>query len=248
MGTDYLVYQFPMHYLTKVSLYLERLFINIGTATNSNEPIVHNYALKGIIDILNLVEKPELKSRYVKELMRIEHLINQSQAFISDKSYARLFVQLQVLGKITSRFGSVIHQDPFIQSMRFLFNSVDDTESQNPQLLFWLNKANSYRKEDIQTWLDSLVSLYNTVDTYLRILRETADFTTIDIESGYFSKSLISRVPQHMVILKMGKSDGIIPKVNLTNNNISIRLCDAYSMHEVRGSEDFQIEFAICQL
>ncbi len=248
MRNDFLTYQFPMNYLTKVSLYLEKLFAYINAASISNEPIVHHYALKNIIDIVKLVEKPEIKSRYVKELMRIEHLINQSQAFISDRCYAKLFVQLQVLGKITSRFDNQIHQDPFIQSMRFLFNSVDESEILNPQLIFWLNKADTYRQDDINTWFDNLIPLYNTVDTYLDILRETAIFNTLDIESGYYNKTLTNKVNQHLLIIKMSNIDGIIPKVNLTNNNMSIRLCDAYSMHEVRGSHDFQIEFAICQL
>lgn len=248
MRTDFLIYQFPMNYLTKISLYLENLFSYIGKACESEDPIVHHYALKSIIDIIKLVEKPEIKSRYAKELMRIEHMINQSQAIITDRSYARLFVQLQVLGKINSRFDTRLYQDPFIQSMRFVFNSLDESEFQNPQLNFWLNKASEHRQADINIWFDDLISLYNTVEAYLSIVRETARFSMLDIESGYYNKTLTNKNTQHLLILKMDKANGVIPKVNLSNNSISIRLCDAYSMHEVRGSQDFQLDFAICQL
>lgn len=248
MRPDFLIYQFPINYLTKVSLYLENLFSSISSACESSEEIIHHYALKSIIDIINLIEKPEIKSRYVKELMRIEHLINQSQAFISDKSYARLFVQLQVLGKINSRFGSTVYQDSFMHSMRFVFNSKDESEILNPQLIFWLNKDVTHRQNDISVWLENLLPVYNTVDTYLSILRETVDFKTIDIESGYYHKNITNKITQHLIVIKMSNLDGIIPKVNVTNNIINIRLCDAYSMQEVRGSEDFQLELAVCQL
>jgi cell division protein ZapD len=248
MRPDFLIYQFPTNYLTKVSLYLENLFSSISTACESNEQILHYHALKSIIDIINLIEKPEIKSRYVKELMRIEHLINQSQAVISDRAYASLFVQLQVLGKINSRFGSTLYQDSFIQAMRFIFNSKDESEILNPQLIFWLNKDLAHRQNDISSWLENLLPVYNTVDTYLSILRETANFITIDIESGYYNKNISNKLTQHLIVIKMSNLDGIIPKVNLTNNVISIRLCDAYSMQEVRGSEDFQLELAVCQL
>jgi len=248
MRKDFLIYQYPINYLAKVSLYLENLFSKLSIACNSNEEIIHHYALKSIIDIINLIEKPEIKSRYVKDLMRIEHLINQSQTVISDKSYARLFVQLQILGKINSRFGNSLYQDSFVQSMRFVFNSKDESEILNPQLIFWLNRDVAYRQNDISGWLENLLPVYNTVDTYLSILRETAEFCTIDLESGYFNKNITNKLTQHFIVIKMRKLDGVIPKVNLINNIISVRLCDAHSMQEVRGSEDFQIELAICQL
>lgn len=249
MDNHTLIFQLPVHFLPKISLKLERLFKNIEKACTSTDSITHHYALKNLIAIIKLIEKPELKSRFIKELMRIEHIINKSEVNIPDYLYSRLFVQLQVLSNIAGLFGEHIHRDPFIQSIMFSESSQSsDLELYEPQLLFWLAKLASSRQENLLSWLSNLQSLYDTVDIYLSILRKTVYFEPINLQNGFYHTSLSANTNYHLILIRMTTLSEVVPKIQLVQRGLSIRLYEAYSMQEIKDATDSSFELAVCQL
>lgn len=249
MQHNQLVFQLAVNFLSKIALRLERLFLAIDQACDAKNPIIHHYALKSVIEIIKLVEKPELKSRFVKELMRIEHAVHKSQAHISDAQYARLFVQVQVLSHLSGRFGDSIHQDPFLQSIRLAQTAhPSDCELHAPQLLFWLDNTPAARQANLTHWLQQLQVLWDTVTIYLGLLRDTAQFESIELVNGFYQCSLPARSTHDLILIKMNKEANIVPKIQLGHYGLSVRLCDAYSMQEVRQSNLSVLDLAICQL
>ena len=249
MSENQIVYQLAVNSLSKIALRLERLFLAIEQSCHAASPIIHHYALKNIIEIIKLVEKPELKSRFVKELMRIEHAVNKSQTQISDASYARLFIQVQMLSHIAGRFGDTIHQDPFLQSIRQAQTAhPSDCELHAPQLLFWLENPTQIRQEHILHWVQQLQVLRDTVTIYLALLRDTAHFGQIELINGFYQCSLPTRAEHQLFLLRMLREDNIVPKIQIGHHGLSIRLCDAYSMQEVRDIQHAMIDLAVCQL
>lgn len=248
MRGETITFQLATHYLPRIALRLEDLFLTIEEACQEAHPVIHHYALKNIIEITKLIEKPELKSRFLKEFMRIEHALNKSQAIISDALYANLFLQIQHLNHVAGRFGESIHNDPFLQSIRVTqATSQNDCELHSPQLLLWLESDARKRQADLAAWLQSLRTLYDTATVYLSLLRGTAEFEVIHMHNGFYQRSLPSRTSCHLILLRMDKSSGIVPRMQLGHHGFSLRLCDANSMHEIRPT-DTKIELAICQL
>ncbi len=248
MHHETITFQLATHYLPKVALRLECLFLTIDQACEETHPVIHHYALKNIIEVIKLIEKPELKSRFLKELMRIEHALNKSQIAIPDSLYANLFVQVQFLSHVAGRFGEDIHNDPFLQSIRLAqAGHSNDCELHTPQLLLWLESSPKQRQHDLLNWLRQLKSLYDTVTVYLALLRNTAEFDKIDMFNGFYQRSLPSKTSCHLILLRMDKNCGIVPKMQLGHHGLSLRLCEANSMHEVR-STNTAVDLAICQL
>jgi len=248
MHPDTITFQLAIHYLPKVALKLECLFLTIEQACEETHPIIHHYALKNIIEIIKLIEKPELKSRFLKELMRIEHILNKTQLTVSNTLYANLFVQVQFLNHVAGRFGETIHNDPFLQSLRVAQTGQNnDCEVHSPQLLLWLESEPEQRQQDLVGWLKQLRSLYDTVVVYLSLLRNTATFDKIDMFNGFYQRSLPSRTSCHLILLRMNKDSGIVPKMQLGHHGLSLRLCEANSMHELSRTNT-AVDLAICQL
>lgn len=245
---DNIIFQLATHYLPKIALRLERLFLAIEQACEETHPIIHHYALKNTIEIIKLIEKPELKSRFIKELMRVEHALNKSQAGMSNAVYASLFVQIQVLSHIAGRFGDTIHQDPFLQAIRLAQAAhSNDCELDSPQLLLWLAHDASNRQSDLTTWLKHLRTLHDTVTIYLSLLRKTTEFEPIHLVNGFYQRSLPSQLSCQLIMLKMDTHCGLVPKMQLGHYGLSLRLCEAHSMREVQDT-DTTVELAICQL
>ena len=248
MSQETITFQLATHYLPKIALRLECLFSTITQACEETHPVIHHYALTNIIEIIKLIEKPELKSRFLKEFMRIEHALNKAQITISDKLYADLFLQIQHLNHVAGRFGETIQRDPFLQSIRLAQSGPhNDCELHSPQLLLWLESSPTLRQNDLAGWLAFLQILHNTVTIYLALLRGTAEFDMVDMLNGFYQRSLPSKTSCHLILLRMDKNSGIVPKIQLGHHGLSLRLCEANSMHEIHRV-DTKIDLAICQL
>ena len=248
MQHDRIIFQLAPHYLPKIALRLERLFLAIEQARHETHPIIHHYAIKNIIEIIKLIGKPELKSRFIKELMRMEHLLNKSQDPIPHAAYASLFVQVHVLNHMAGRFGDSIHQDLFLQSIQLAHpKHHGDGELDSPQLLLWLKSDASCRQGDIDTWRMHLRTLEDTVTVYLSLLRSTSEFETIELLNGFYQRSLPAQPVCQLIMLRMDPHGGLVPKMQWGHHGLSLRLCDARTMLEVQDKH-ITVDLAICQI
>ncbi len=248
MSGETITFQLATHYLPRIALRLETLFATIEQACHETHPVIHHYALKNILEITALIEKPELKSRFLKEFMRIEHAMNKSKKVISNSLYADFFVKIQQLNQVAGNFGASIHNDNFLQSVRVTQNlSQNDFEPHSPQLILWLENEPHERQSNLQVWLKSLLNLYDTAKVYLSLLRDTAVFDMVNLRNGFYQRSLPSRTSCHLILLRMEKKSGIVPRMQLGQHGFSLRLCEANSMHEIRPTET-TIDLAVCQL
>lgn len=236
------------HFLPKIALRLECLYQTIDQSCEETHPVIHHYALKNLIEIIGLIERPELKSRFLKELMRIEHVLVKSGLKISVELFSHLHIQIQILTHVAGRFGENIHLDPFLQSLKQAQqNQLYDCEMYSPQLLLWLESDPRVRQHDLAQWLNSLKALQTTVNLYLSLLRDSAQFSKIELSNGFFQCSLPPKSSCHLVLLKMDKSFGIVPRMQLGHHGLSLRLCHLSTMKEVRETKA-ELDLALCQL
>ena len=248
MRNNTITFELATEFLPRIALRLECLFLTIQQACKETNPIIHHYALKNMLEIIRLIEKPELKSRFLKEFMRIEHTLHKSQTTISNILYANLFVQIQHLNHVAGHLGELLQNDPFLQSLRLAQSTHHgEVELQSPQLLLWLESKTLERQDDLINWLKLLQILIDTVEIYLSLLRETANFELIELVNGFYQCQLPNKSACHLILLRMNKYAGIVPKMQLGHHGFSLRLCELATMKETQHC-DTKIELAICQL
>lgn len=247
MQDDVITFQLATHYLPKIALRLEYLSQTIEMASKEIHPIIHHSALKNLLEILQLTEKPELKSRFLKELMRIEHLLHKPNYTFSSDLLKKLHLQIQLLTQTAGRFGENIHQDPFLLSIKNSQVTIKDCEMTPPQLLVWLESNPYFRQSNLLVWLTTLRTLSSTVELYLALLRTTADFKKIDMNHGFYQRALPAANSCHLILLQLDKTLGIVPKMQLGHHGLSIRLYEITTMQEVQ-SKQITPDLAICQL
>jgi cell division protein ZapD len=248
MQEDTITFELATHFLPKIALRLEYLNRTINQACEETHPIIHHYALKNVIEIVKLIEKPELKSRFLKELMRVQHSLNKSRLEIPIDLYNDLHAQIQILSHTVGRFGDNIHNNPFLQAIKLAQASQsNDYEMYSPPLLLWLESNPVIRQRDLAIWLNNLRALHTTVTLYLSLIRNTAEFDKIDTLNGYYQRPLPPKTSCHLILLKIDKSFGIVPRMQLGHHGLSLRLCEVSTMREVRETEA-KIYLALCQL
>lgn len=243
-----IIFQLATQQLSKLSIRLECFFYTIEQACNDSHPVVHHYALKNVLEIIDLAEKPELKSHFLKELMRIEHLFNQTNSVVSNLPCGKLGDLIQKLIGIPGKFGGDLHQNNFLQSLRISHQAgKSETEFNSPQFLFWLEGSSVRRQQDLLNWLQELQHLRDTVSTYLSIFRNMASFEHINMLNGFYHRTLSSKKLCHLVLIKVDRKYEVIPKLHIGHHGLTLRLNDAFSLDEVKPNE-LRIELSICQL
>lgn len=248
MRKDTITFQLATHFLPKIALRLECLYETINQACEEVHPVIHHYALKNVIEIIKIIEKPELKSRFLKELMRIEHTLNKLGSKISTELDESLHTQIQTLAQVVGRFGENIHNDPFLQSIILTQSSnSNDFDTYSPQLLLWLEANPALRQRDLAIWLSKLRALHTTVTLYLCLLRDTAQFNEIAMLNGFYQRQLPPKTSCHLILLRIDKTFGIVPRMQLGHHGLSLRLCEISSMREVRET-DAKLDLALCQI
>lgn len=248
MYNETIIFELATHFLPKVALRLEGLYEIINQSCEETHAVIHHYALKNLIEIITLVEKPELKSRFLKELMRIEHLIVKSGMKVPVELLSRLHIQIQILAQVSGRFGDSLHLNPFLQSIRQTQHTqIHDCEIHSPQLLLWLESDPILRQQNLEEWISNLKSLQTTVSLYLALLRDRAEFNEIEMYNGFYQQPLPPKTSCHVILLRIDKSFGLVPRMQLGHHGLSLRLCDLSTMREIRET-DARIDLALCQL
>ena len=116
MYINTITFQLATHFLSRIALRLEFLFKTINQACNESHEVIHRYALKNIIELINIIEKPELKSRFIKELIRIEHVLKKQTHVNNIRLLDELETQIHILNHVPGRFSQLIHEDVFLKT------------------------------------------------------------------------------------------------------------------------------------
>lgn len=246
MQQELITFELPAHPLPKIALKLESLLNTIVEACHEHHPIIHQFALNNILEVVKIIEKPELKSHFLKELIRINHQLSKLQHSISDELDQMLNSQIQFLIQTTGRFAKQVRTNEFLQSIKSVQSSGSECELSPPQLLLWLGSDSRYRKANLTEWFNYLRPLYDTVYLYLSLLRETALFEQITPKQGFFQKSFSSKSNLQLILLQIPKASGLIPRMQLGHYGFSLRLYDAHQ--EVHQDWSGQLNLGLCQL
>lgn len=248
MYNNTITFQLATHFLSRIALRLEFLFKTINQACNESHEVIHRFALKNIIEIVDIIEKPELKSRFIKELIRIEHVLKKPNLLNNRSLFDELATQIHVLNNVSGRFSNSIHDDEFLKTLRQIHHpNTKECEFNSPQLVLWFDSDPLLRQQAINQWVNCLRDLEDTVTIYLSLLREVTEYIPITANNGFYQHSISPKSVNHLILLKMDKSLGITPKLQLGHHSLTLRLYELATSQEIRD-KTINMEIAFCQI
>jgi cell division protein ZapD len=248
MHKNTVTFQLATHFLSRIALRLEFLFKIINEACHESHEVIHRFALKNIIELIDTIEKPELKSRFIKELIRIEHVLKKDPTSSNSAFIAELSKQIHILNHVPGRFSTLILEDEFLKNIRQIYHpNTKECEYTSPQLVMWFDSDPLIRQNAINQWMHSLKDLKYTVTLYLSLLRDTSKFMPITAHNGFYQHNLSPKTVNHLILLRMDKALALTPKIQLGHHNLSIRLYELATAQEVHDKA-VDMEIAFCQI
>lgn len=247
MQTQEIIYQHSPQFLPKISMKLENLLATIHEARQDSHPIMHHYALKNLVEILKIIEKPELKSRLTKEFMRLTYVLNKNDEFQNHALWECFTAKSEELQAQSFRFCHELQQDSFLQSLRLRSNDQwQDCELQPPLLYRWLHQKSHFRQEALTQWTNDLKNLEEVISLYLATLRELSIFERVDIEQSFYHKPIASNPSCQLVIIKINSEIPVIPKFQVGSHSVSIHFANVVA--EKNKTPNFNLEIGLVRV
>ncbi|MFI4957062.1 MAG: cell division protein ZapD [Gammaproteobacteria bacterium] len=251
--SDPIVYEQPLNERMRTLLRLEHLFNQTNHALKANSSWDHRQAIAGIIEILSLLERADLKTEFMKEIDRMSAVLNKlkQQPDVDQQALDKLLTTLRehhyTLQHTTGRLGDALRTNELVNVVRQRLAIPGGTCGFDlPAFHFWLSQTMHTRKESLENWYRQFGPIESTVSLLLDIVRQSAYEEKVHAPGGYFQKALETNTPCQLVRVTLhGVSS--FPEISGGKHRISIRfLTQDDHLHPVPRQDDVHFTLGCC--
>lgn len=225
-----IIFEQPVNELMRVCLRLEHLFQQATHHLQGASIWDTQASLSAIIDILAILERPDLKSKLTQELSR--HLANLSRLehlpHIDTQKLASVLLELEdlldMLHAANGKLGQALRENEFINTFRQYQMSPGGSYSMEmPAYTLWLQQPAADRKIALSNWLHSLQPYLATIKLLLRLARHSHAPTAKVAHNGFFQVSLDPQTPCQLIRVAIDSTLRIYPLISVSRHGICIR-------------------------
>ena len=224
------LYEFPLNERMRNFMRLENQFDQINYVSHHNAIWDSQAGLLGLIEILNIVDKNDIRNEVIKELERnITILTNFLDAPAVNRARLQetldeLHTQAHAIQTITGKVSRSLREDELLNSIRQRVAVSSNINSFDiPSFYYWLHQAPQTRQQQIQHWLSELKPIENGINLLNRLLRDSSIFEQQTADSGFYQKVLNPQQACQMVRIELPRGANYFPETSGSKHRISIR-------------------------
>ncbi len=249
-------YDYPFNERIRTFLRLEDLFVKVLFNISSNHEFNHHNALSAIFQILDVIDRAELKADLLQELDRQRNMMTGlfGNPNIAENLLEEILQDIQKtsieLRSNTNKLGQSLRDNEWLMSIKQ--RSVIPgglCEFDIPSYHHWLGLGDERRKEDLNHWLISLLPIYDAIKIILHILRGSGKTTPLLATNGSYQQMLGGAKPAQMLRIELEKGVNYYPEVSANKYAISIRFISLSPSEKPRQIEaDVSFNLTLCNL
>jgi cell division protein ZapD len=245
-----LIYEQPLNERMRMLLRLEHLFDQLNHYLMGDSAWDNRKTITTLIDILNLLERADLKTELMKELDRISaSLIRlKAQPDVDVNQLDNILNDLQhhhdIVKHIPGRLGDELRTDLLISSVKQRMAIPGGSCCFDlPAFHYWLAQPPLDRNKQLKQWSKVLEPIEGTVRLLLELIRSSAYTETVTAKGGFYQKMLEASIPCQIIRIRMN-GDPAYPEISGGKHRISIRflsLDDAHKTDVLQKEIHFEI-------
>jgi cell division protein ZapD len=223
-----LIYEYPFNETVRSLLRLEYLFNRLEVYLNSDDPDHHLTAISLIFDIGEVTSRADLKSSLLKELERQRALLNlfRSEASVNAEALESTISEIEkclaTLNKLIGKPNTILNESEWLSMIRTRLSVPGGTSPIDlPSFYSWQHRPAQERRAQLLTYTPSFADWKSTCNLYLKLLRQSADFSEVISEDGSFRQMLTGKTYQ-LVRVGLAQSD-LIPEISANKHMLWIR-------------------------
>jgi cell division protein ZapD len=249
-------YDYPFNERIRTLLRLEDLFVKSLYYLQGDHEFNHHTTLLGIFQILDVIDRAELKTDLLQELDR--------QKIVMESLRGNPSIAENILNEVIEEIEKTAHS--LRTNMGKIGQSLRDNEwlmgikqragipggvceFDVPSYHYWLALDPAQRKQDLESWLAPLMPLYDGLRIILHILRGSGIPAKLVAQQGAYQQMLGGAKPAQMLRVTVNHDLGCFPEVSANKYAINVRfnvLEPAQKPRQYEGNVEF--ELTLCNL
>lgn len=222
-------YEFPFNERIRTYLRLEDLFVKMLHHIEADHEIGHHVALISMLQILDLIDRGDLKVDLLQELDRhkVQLSFLQNNPNIDQQALSNTVASLErcavTLRADHQKLGQSLRDNDWLMSVKQRANIPGGVcEFDLPSYRHWLYLPVEQRRADFQQWLSRLNPMYESISRILQLLRGSGQVMSVVAHHGAYQQQLSGHKPAQLLRIEV-QHDECFPEVSANKYAINIR-------------------------
>jgi cell division protein ZapD len=246
-------YEFPFNERIRTYLRLEDLFIKMLHHIEVGHEINHHVALLTMLQILDLIDRGDLKVDLLQELDRhkVQLSFLQNNPNIDQTALRETLASLDrcatALRSDHQKLGQSLRDNDWLMSVKQRAGIPGGVcEFDLPSYRHWLYLDVARRKTDFNQWLTRLMPMYESIRMILQLLRGSGQVLSLVANKGAYQQQLSGHKPAQLLRIEISH-DECFPEVSANKYAINIRFQKLDFVQRPKGCEqDIPFKMIIC--
>ena len=249
-------YEFPFNERIRVLLRLEDLFKKVLRYVESGQQHNHHSALMLLLQMLDLLERADIKVDIVHELdrqaMAMQNLLGNPN--ISENILNQTIKEIEActlaLRSENSKIGQSLRDNEWLMSIKQRAGiSGGVCQFDLPSYHYWLNLEQDQRDSDFYAWLAKLLPMYEGIKIILHILRGSEITDEYTATNGFYQQMLGTGKSAQMVKIEVFNDAAYFPEVSANKYAINVRFYNIDFVQRPKQYEhDIHFKMSLCNL
>lgn len=256
--TTRVIYEQPLNETVRLCLRIESLQKELLRGISSIDHMGDQVALSALIRFLNVIDRPDLKSKLTQvlsqqatTLAQLENIPQVDKVHLYDV-LGQLDSLLNQLHGSRTKLGHELRQHPFLTQVSSQANNPAGLcQFAIPAYAQWLNQSAQHRSQQLKQWLHSCRLITQSVELILMLTRDSTPFEKVVIDNGFYQQALDPSLPCQLVRIRMPAHSRAYPEVSVGKHHLSARfmMMDYASAEPSQAfTQVFEAELACCRL
>ncbi len=251
-----IIYEQPLNERMRTFLRLEHLYRQTGYSLGGFSVWDSRHSVFGLIQILELLARGDLKNEILKELERLQTALTALQDLpgVDQRQLGSVLHQLQQaeaeVHAHDGQFGQALRDNELLTSIRQRTSIVGgDCNFDLPGYHYWLSQDPERRIADLEGWLASLDPVIQPVTMILAILRESSDARPSRAEQGFYQQNLDPAHPVQLLRIHLPQEAPVFPEISAGKHRFSVRFLEPRGAERpVQTLNDIEFQLSVCAL
>lgn len=239
-------YEFPFNERIRALLRLEDLFSKVLLNIDSTEASFHHNAIVSFFQILDILERNDLKTDLLQELDRqktiMTSLLDNPQIAVDvlQPILEKILLSSVRLRSIHTKVGQPLRENEWLMAIKQRAVIPGGLcEFDLPSYHFWLNSPASNRQEDLKSWLEHVMPIHDALTIILSIVRGSGTPVSNIAINGSYQQMLGGAKPAQMLQIKLDDDLACYPEISANKYAINIRFI---SMNRSEKPHPYQLD------
>lgn len=237
-------FEYPFNERIRTLLRLEDLFTQFSKNSSSKQSHHHHNAMLTLFQIMDVMDRGELKNDLMQELEKQRALLIFFRANPNidseklDLTLDQINQAIEQLRNLSNKPVLELKQNDWLMNIKQRAVIPGGLcEFDLPSYHFWLHTPDNQRQDDIDNWIKPLWPIYQAIQIILQLLRSSAEKQAIIAQNGNYQQMLNTAKPSQMLRIELAEGSACYPEVSANKYAIHIRFVNINAQRQVSACQ-----------